>query len=51
MTLDEYVALPEIETSVCPECGQVALIRGDVLICSSHEPPVRWRWPGVMGMD
>lgn len=51
MTLDEYVALPEIETVLCPECNQPALIRGDILICDAHPEPVRWRWPGVMGMD
>ena len=51
MTLDEYTALPEIETVLCPECNQPALICGDVMICDGHDAPVMWRWPGVVGLD
>ncbi len=51
LTLDEYVTLTEIETVLCSECNQPALIRGDVMICDGHDPPIRWRWPGVMGLD
>jgi hypothetical protein len=50
-TWDDYIALPEIETAVCPECKEPAMIRADVLICTGHEPAVRWRWPGGMGLD
>ena len=51
MTLDEYIALREIETAVCPECGRVGSAVNDIWTCGEHEPVVQWRWPGVLGMD
>ena len=51
MTPDVYAALTEIESALCPECNQPALMRGDVYICDGHEPSIMWRWPGVVGMD
>ena len=43
----EYYALPEHETSVCPQCERVAYGRGTVWTCG--ECDYRWRWAGDMG--
>ena len=51
LTVEDYWRLTDIETVLCPECNQPALIRGDVMICDGHDQPVMWRWPGVVGMD
>ena len=48
-TLDDWLALPEHETVICPECNHTGvMIHGDVCRCvrCGHG----WRWPG-MGLD
>mgnify|MGYP001608243138 CR=1 FL=1 len=50
-TPDAYLALPEIESAVCPDCGRPGSAVDSVFTCGEHQPHVQWRWPGVLGMD
>lgn len=49
-TLDEYLALPEHETAVCPRCdGTGVMMHRDLCRCAACG--YRWRWPAAVGMD
>jgi hypothetical protein len=51
MTTEIWLALPEHESAECPYCGRPGAAVNDVFTCGEHIPHVRWRWPGVVGMD
>lgn len=45
---DEYLAIPEHESALCPQCGRAGSEYCGVYVCACD---YRWRCPRLVGLD